>query len=176
MVYRRPFTPYSLFRSNVEEHLYLRQVNSRKLMSSKRLNSEDFDTRRICHGDRKRRIYLSRYDYSCANGYKSEHKKVLVIGAGDGGTVRELTSYPSIKQIDMVEIDELVVDVCREYLPQTASKLDDLRVNLYFEDGPRNSSATKKTTMILLSSILRIHLGRVKVYLRKSSMAIAIRH
>jgi len=64
-------------------------------------------------------------------------KKVLVIGAGDGGTIRELTRYDSIEQIDMVEIDELVVDVCKEYLPQTASKLDDLRVNLFFEDGLR---------------------------------------
>ncbi|HJF32054.1 MAG TPA: polyamine aminopropyltransferase [Sporosarcina psychrophila] len=62
-------------------------------------------------------------------------KKVLVIGAGDGGTIRELTKYPTIEVIDMVEIDELVVDVCKEYLPQTASKLDDPRVTLYFEDG-----------------------------------------
>ena len=35
---------------------------------------------------------------------------VLVIGAGDGGTVRELTRYNSIKRIDMVEIDEKVVE------------------------------------------------------------------
>lgn len=62
-------------------------------------------------------------------------KKVLVIGAGDGGTVRELTKYETIEQIDMVEIDEMVVDVCKQYLPQTASKLDDPRVKLYFEDG-----------------------------------------
>ena len=64
-------------------------------------------------------------------------KKVLAIGAGDGGTVRELTRYASIQQIDMVEIDKMVVDVCREHLPQTAGKLDDPRVNLYFEDGLR---------------------------------------
>jgi len=62
-------------------------------------------------------------------------RKILVIGAGDGGTVRELTGYASIEQIDMVEIDKMVVDVCKEYLPQTASKLDDPRVNIYFEDG-----------------------------------------
>lgn len=62
-------------------------------------------------------------------------KNVLVIGAGDGGTVRELTRYTSIEKVDMVEIDKMVVDVCREYLPQTACKLDDPRVNLYFEDG-----------------------------------------
>lgn len=64
-------------------------------------------------------------------------KNVLVIGAGDGGTVRELTRYSAIEHIDMVEIDQMVVDVCREYLPQTACKLDDPRVQLYFEDGLR---------------------------------------
>ncbi len=64
-------------------------------------------------------------------------KSVLVIGAGDGGTIRELTRYESIEHIDMVEIDEEVVRVCREYLPQTASKLSDPRVTIYFEDGLR---------------------------------------
>lgn len=64
-------------------------------------------------------------------------KKVLVIGAGDGGTVRELTRYKNIERIDMVEIDKLVVDVCKEYLPQTACKFDDKRVNLFFQDGLR---------------------------------------
>ena len=62
-------------------------------------------------------------------------KKVLVIGAGDGGTVRELCRYPHIEHIDMVEIDEMVVQVCEEYFPITASKLRDPRVHLYFEDG-----------------------------------------
>ncbi|HZK55836.1 MAG TPA: polyamine aminopropyltransferase [Desulfosporosinus sp.] len=64
-------------------------------------------------------------------------KKVLVIGAGDGGTIRELTRYNTIEHIDMVEIDKMVVDVCREYLQQTACKLDDPRVQMYFEDGLR---------------------------------------
>lgn len=62
-------------------------------------------------------------------------RKVLVIGAGDGGTVRELARYPQIQQIDLVEIDEMVVQVCREYLPQTACKLDDPRLRIFYEDG-----------------------------------------
>lgn len=62
-------------------------------------------------------------------------RAVLVVGAGDGGVIRELTRYDSIKRIDMVEIDKLVVDVCREYLPQTSCKLDDPRVHIYYEDG-----------------------------------------
>lgn len=62
-------------------------------------------------------------------------KRVLVIGGGDGGAVRELVRYPSIEQIDLVEIDRQVVDVCRKYLPQTAGRLDDPRVTIYYEDG-----------------------------------------
>lgn len=62
-------------------------------------------------------------------------KNILVIGAGDGGTVRELTRYAAVKHIDMVEIDKMVVDSCMEFLPQTACKLTDPRVSLYFEDG-----------------------------------------
>ena len=62
-------------------------------------------------------------------------KNVLVVGAGDGGVVRELVRYPSIDNIDLVEIDPLVVEVCKQYLPQTACRLDDDRVNIFFEDG-----------------------------------------
>ncbi len=62
-------------------------------------------------------------------------KKVLVIGGGDGGAVRELTRYPTIESIDMVEIDRRVVELCREYIPQTAGKLDDPRVHIHYEDG-----------------------------------------
>jgi spermidine synthase len=62
-------------------------------------------------------------------------KKILVIGAGDGGTIRELAKYDTIEKIDMVEIDKRVVDICKEYFPQTACKLDDPRVNIFYEDG-----------------------------------------
>lgn len=62
-------------------------------------------------------------------------RDVLVIGAGDGGTVRELARYRDIERIDMVEIDPLVVDVCRKYLPGTACGLDDPRVKIHYEDG-----------------------------------------
>lgn len=64
-------------------------------------------------------------------------KKILVIGAGDGGVIRELTRYGDVECIDMVEIDSLVVDVCKKYLPGTACRFDDERVHLYFEDGLR---------------------------------------
>lgn len=62
-------------------------------------------------------------------------KKVLVIGGGDGGTVRELTRYSHIEEIHMVEIDERVVRLSQKYLPFTADKLTDTRVSLFFQDG-----------------------------------------
>lgn len=62
-------------------------------------------------------------------------KQVLVIGAGDGGVIRELTRYHEIEHIDMVEIDPLVVEVCRKYLPKTACRLDDERLTIHYEDG-----------------------------------------
>ncbi len=62
-------------------------------------------------------------------------KRVLVIGGGDGGTVRELIRYPGIEQIDLVEIDETVVRLCKQYLPFVADGLLDPRVRLHFEDG-----------------------------------------
>lgn len=62
-------------------------------------------------------------------------KRALVIGGGDGGTVRELTRYPQLQKIDMVEIDELVVLASIKYLNYTSNKLSDERVNLYYEDG-----------------------------------------
>ena len=64
-------------------------------------------------------------------------RSILVIGAGDGGVVRELTRYPSVESIDMVEIDPLVVEVSKKYLPQTACRLNDERVHIYYEDGLR---------------------------------------
>lgn len=62
-------------------------------------------------------------------------KNVLVIGGGDGGTVRELTRYKGIRNIDLVEIDEMVIKLCKKYLPETASRLKDKRVNIIIEDG-----------------------------------------
>ena len=62
-------------------------------------------------------------------------RKVLVIGAGDGGVVRELVQYPEIEKIDLVEIDEMVEEVCKKYLPQTACRLEDERVEIHYEDG-----------------------------------------
>jgi spermidine synthase len=62
-------------------------------------------------------------------------RRVLVIGGGDGGTVRELLRHPSVERVTLVEIDASVVEACRLHLPQTAAALDDPRVEVAIEDG-----------------------------------------
>lgn len=58
--------------------------------------------------------------------------RVLVIGVGDGGVVRELTRYEQIQRIDLVEQDEKVAEACRQYIPENACRLDDVRVHIYY--------------------------------------------
>lgn len=64
-------------------------------------------------------------------------KKVLIIGGGDGGVAREFCRYEEIEEIDVVESDDMFVDVCRQYFPETAKGFEDPRVNIYYEDGLR---------------------------------------
>ncbi|MBR2811109.1 MAG: polyamine aminopropyltransferase [Solobacterium sp.] len=64
-------------------------------------------------------------------------KEVLVIGAGDGGVVKELCRYEQIERIDLVEMDPLVLEACRMYLPENASRLDDSRVHIYYDNALR---------------------------------------
>ncbi|MDO5148929.1 MAG: polyamine aminopropyltransferase [Oscillospiraceae bacterium] len=81
-------------------------------------------------------------------------KNVLVVGGGDGGTVRELCRYNTIENIDLVEIDRMVVEACREYLPSLACSLDDKRVTIHYEDGMRfvRNAPDNKYDLIIVDS------------------------
>jgi spermidine synthase len=62
-------------------------------------------------------------------------KKVVVIGGGDGGTVRELLKHKAVEKIVLCEIDAMVVDSARKYFPALASGLADPRVEVRIGDG-----------------------------------------
>ncbi len=64
-------------------------------------------------------------------------KNVLIIGGGDGGVARELTAYPEVENIDVVEPDEVFIEACREYFPDITKAFDDPRVNIINRDGLR---------------------------------------
>ena len=62
-------------------------------------------------------------------------ENILVIGGGDGGTVRELGKHSLVRKIDLVEIDPLVVTASKQFLPFTGKGLKDSRVTIHYEDG-----------------------------------------
>lgn len=64
-------------------------------------------------------------------------RDILIIGVDDGGVVGQLTRYKTVERIDLVEMDPLVLDACRKYLPENSSQLNDSRVNIYFDNALR---------------------------------------
>jgi len=72
-------------------------------------------------------------------------RRVLIIGGGDGGTAREVLKHKGVQRVVMVEIDKMVVDACREYMPSVSGSLEDPRLTLLFEDGVRYVKESDET-------------------------------
>jgi len=62
-------------------------------------------------------------------------RRVLIVGGGDGGTAREILRHSQVERCVMVEIDAMVVEACRKFIPVTTSALDDPRLDLKIADG-----------------------------------------
>ncbi|MGI6307786.1 MAG: fused MFS/spermidine synthase [Dethiobacteria bacterium] len=63
-------------------------------------------------------------------------KKVLVVGGGEGAALREILKHPSVEKLVMVDIDQDVVKLCRQYLPTWSNgAFDDPRVEVHFMDA-----------------------------------------
>lgn len=62
-------------------------------------------------------------------------QRVLVVGGGDGGAIREILKHKTVSEAVLAEIDERVIEVSKEYLPSISSGLGDVRVNIQVADG-----------------------------------------
>ena len=62
-------------------------------------------------------------------------ERVLVIGGGDCGTLKEVLKHPEVKQAQQVEIDERVTRISEKYFPDLCSSNNDPRAELHFVDG-----------------------------------------
>jgi spermidine synthase len=134
--YEEFYTENTRFLIKVKEHFYTEQTPFQRIDFFK---SHDYGTFFTLDGymmvNEKDEFIYHDMIVHVPMAVNPDIKKVLVIGGGDGGTVRELTRYSSIESIHLVEIDERVVRLCQKYLPLTSSKLDDERVSMFFEDG-----------------------------------------
>ncbi|MFQ5847160.1 MAG: hypothetical protein ACE5IQ_05725 [Candidatus Methylomirabilales bacterium] len=63
-------------------------------------------------------------------------RRILILGGGEGATLREVLRYPMVEEAIMVDLDEEVVSLCRRYLPEwSARAFEDPRVTLVCEDA-----------------------------------------
>lgn len=78
-------------------------------------------------------------------------KRVLVIGGGDGGVLREVLRHPEVKNATLCEIDQAVIDLCRQHFPEISNgAYDDPRTDVVIADGTQFVAATKARFDVVL--------------------------
>ena len=77
-------------------------------------------------------------------------KKVLVIGGGDGGILREVARHPGVEEIHLCEIDAMVIEISKKFLPFTACGFDDPRVSVHVEDGAKFMDRNEKAFDVII--------------------------
>ncbi len=78
-------------------------------------------------------------------------ESVCVVGGGDGGTIRETLKHRTVRRAVLAEIDEDVINVCREFFPKLANCLSDPRVELAVGDGFKYLAEHKHQFDVVLS-------------------------
>lgn len=61
--------------------------------------------------------------------------RVLVIGGGDGGTLREVLKHEEVETAHLCEIDGDVIEICKKHFPDLSCSFDDPRSRVFLDDG-----------------------------------------
>lgn len=78
--------------------------------------------------------------------------RVLIIGGGDGGILREVLKHPSVEQVTQVEIDRGVVEMCQTYFPEhSQGAFDDPRLHLVIDDGAAFMRANRERFDVIIT-------------------------
>ena len=78
-------------------------------------------------------------------------KKVLVIGGGDGGVLREIARHPGVEEICICELDKEVIEVSKKYLPFMACGFEDSRVKVHIMDGAKFMEDNQATFDVIIT-------------------------
>ncbi|VDN12553.1 unnamed protein product [Dibothriocephalus latus] len=81
-------------------------------------------------------------------------RRVLIIGGGDGGVAREVARHSCVEHVDLVDIDEVVLEASKQFLPFTASGLSHPKVTVHVEDGFQflKKARTQKYDVVITDS------------------------
>jgi len=103
----------------------------------------------VMTSDRDEFFYHEMISHIPMNSHPSP-KQVLVIGGGDGGTIREVLRHECVERVVLCEIDGKVVEACRKYIPNIARQLDNPKVEFQIRDGVEYIATQKKQFDIIL--------------------------
>ncbi|UCF33146.1 MAG: methyltransferase domain-containing protein [Phycisphaerales bacterium] len=86
--------------------------------------------------------------------YHGNPRRVLVLGGGEGATVREVLKWKSVEKVVMVDIDRDVVEACKQHLPEMhQGALDDPRTELVIGDALEFLGASENEWDIVISDL-----------------------
>ncbi|MEX0838184.1 MAG: polyamine aminopropyltransferase [Parvibaculum sp.] len=90
-------------------------------------------------------------------------RRVLIIGGGDGGILREVLRHKTVEKVTMVEIDPAVTEFAKKHMPQvSAGAFDDPRLDLVFADGAKFvEESTESYDVVIVDSTDPIGPGEV---------------
>lgn len=77
-------------------------------------------------------------------------ERVLIVGGGDGGTVREVLKHKEVRKVTVVEIDRMVVEVCKKFFPEISAGFDDPKVEVIYNDGARFMAETRELFDVII--------------------------
>jgi spermidine synthase len=81
-------------------------------------------------------------------------KRVLVLGGGEGATIREILRWNCVEEVTMIDIDGEVVEACKQHLPEMhQNAFDDPRVKLMIADALEVLDTTTETWDIIISDL-----------------------
>ena len=96
----------------------------------------------------------------------SASRKVLIIGGGEGATLREALRHSSVKKAVMVDVDKKLVELCQEYLPEwSAGAFSDSRAELIFKDARCYLEKTNQKFDVIVSDLTEPVEGGPSIYL-----------
>lgn len=81
-------------------------------------------------------------------------RNVLILGGGEGATLREVLKYSSVKKVIMVDIDSSVIELCKQHMPEYShGAFDDQRTDIIIQDAKQYIEETTRQFDVIISDL-----------------------
>src|SRR3954465_1215446 len=149
------FTPHESHSHHIKKTLVQKQTRFQKAILA---DSHSFGRCLVLDGEMQS-AQLDEFIYHAfvvppGMGVHPQPKGVLILGGGEGATVREILRHPSVQQVTMVDIDGEVVDFCKQFLQEWhQGTLTHAKTRLIIDDARKFVLETEEQFDIIISDL-----------------------